>query len=155
MIISAPIFWFIAGTIMVLIEVFAIPGLGFLFAGLAAITLGGLISFDVLNEVTTVAQLAYFFFFTSIWWAALWIPLRKFTKNKKGKTFENLVGTYGTVDDKNGLEAGKIGHIKWSGARMRAIIKKDSTTQKIEEGSTVWVHSQNDGVLEVDLEKGN
>lgn len=152
---SIPIFWFLAGTILVLIEVFAIPGLGFLFAGLGAITLGGLITYGVIAEVTVAAQIAYFFLFTSIWAAILWAPLRKFSKNSKTKQFENLKGTYGSVENKEGLIAGKIGYIKWSGAKMRAAIVEGSETKSIAFGENVWVHDQVDGVLQVDVKKGN
>jgi membrane protein implicated in regulation of membrane protease activity len=150
---SIPIFWFLIGTALVLIEVFAIPGLGFLFAGLGAITLGGLVTYGIIAEASLATQIAYFFLFTSIWAAILWVPLRKFSKKSKSKQFENLKGTYGTVESKEGLIAGKIGYIKWSGAKMRAAIREGSTTNSIQFGENVWVHDQVDGVLQVDVEK--
>lgn len=144
---------FILGMVLVLVEVIAIPGIGFLFAGLAAISLGGLITYGFVEAQTIVDQIAYLFALTIIWWVVLWTPIKKFTKNKKGDGFDNLVGTYGTVDEEGGLVAGKLGHVKWSGTRMRARICPGSSVEKIENGEAIWVHEQKDGILLVDITK--
>ncbi len=149
----SPTIWLIIGAILILIEVAVLPGVGFLFAGLSAITLGGLISLELLQQTTLSWQIAYFFFLTGVWWAVLWKQLKKLTRNKGGEGYENLSGTYGIVEDEQGLIAGKMGHVKWSGAVMRARIRPDSAVEKIEKGETVWVHEQKDGILLVDITK--
>jgi membrane protein implicated in regulation of membrane protease activity len=148
----SPTFWLILGTVFIIIEVSAIPGIGFLFAGLSAISLGGLITFGYINASTLADQIAYFFFITAIWWGVLWKPMKKLNRNKNGD-YKNLSDAQGVVVEENGLMAGKVGSVKWSGTVMRARISPDSAHLKIEKGATVWIHEQKDGILLVDTAK--
>ncbi len=146
--------WLIMGAIFVVLEVAALPGFGLLFAGLAAITLGGLLTYDVITAADILDQIVWFFAFTALWWVVLWKPLKKLIKKQPGEeTYENLAGTYGTVDDERDLTEGKIGFVKWSGTRMRASLRKGASVQRVKNGETVYVHSQKDGVLMVDVVK--
>ena len=148
-----PTIWLILGIIFIIIEVSAIPGIGFLFAGLSAISLGGFITFGFINGATQLDQIAYFFFLTAIWWVVLWKPLKGLVKNKGGD-YKNLSDAQGVVEEDGGLLAGKVGNVKWSGAVMRARIRPGSSLEKIEKGETVWIHEQKDGILLVDTTKG-
>lgn len=147
--------WLIIGVACLLLEVMAIPGIGFLFAGLGALLLGGLLTFGFITASELTDQLVYFLFFTAVWWGILWQPLKRATKRTKGAPYENLADATGEVDDTRDLTPGKVGHIKWSGTRMRARIRPDSPTERIKNGETVWVHDQKDGILLVDITKKN
>jgi membrane protein implicated in regulation of membrane protease activity len=147
----SPEIWLAIGVVFVILEVIA-PGLGFLFAGLGAISLGGLVTFHFLEVTSLPEQIAYFFFFTIIWGVVLWKPLKKAIKHKKGG-YKNLSDASGVVDDERDLTPGKVGHVKWSGARMRARIRPNSSTERIKNGEVVYVHDQQDGVLLVDTDR--
>jgi len=145
--------WLIIGVVSIMMEVMILPGIGFLFVGLAAILLGGILLLDFLLQPSLAEQIAYFLFFTAVWWIVLWRPLkRSIRKRAGGETYENLIGTTGVVDDERDLTQGKVGHIKWSGAKMRARIVPASETKRITNGSTVTIHGQKDGILLVDIE---
>ncbi len=146
-------YWLILGIALVIAEATIVPGIGFLFAGLAGIVLGGLLIFNILHVTDLTEQVVYFLLFTAVWWVILWAPLKKSMKKPKGEGYENMIGTYGEVEDERDLTPGKVGHIKWSGARMRAKIVPGSTTQRIKNGENVWVHDQKDGILLVDITK--
>ncbi len=148
-------YWLILGIALIVAEATIVPGVGFLFAGLAGILLGGLLTFQFVNATELTEQIVYFLFLTAVWWAILWAPLKKSMKKPKGEGYENMIGTSGEVDDPRDLTVGKVGHIKWSGARMRARIAPNSTTERIKNGETVYVHDQKDGVLLVDITKKN
>jgi len=146
---SASIFWLAIGAILVLVEVTALPGVGVFFAGLGGITLGGLMTVGIIEKFDYTGQLAMFMLFTGIWWVVLWKPLKN-VKNPKGGGYKNLVGTYGVVDDEDGLIPGKIGYVRWSGTRMRARIRPESQVELIENETAIWIYEQKDGVLLVD-----
>lgn len=143
--------WLVLGIIFIIIEVFAIPGIGFLFAGLGAITLGALLTFDLMFASGWTEHIAYFFFFTTVWAVILWVPLKNTLKNKNGEGYSNIVGTSAEVTED--LISGKIGQVKWSGARMRARIIASSDEEKIPKGETVWVHENKGGILHVSTEE--
>jgi len=141
--------WLVLGVIFVLIEVLAIPAMGFLFAGIGAITLGGLIIFNFIALEGVMYHIAYFFFFTTVWAIILWKPLKKSIKSSVEDSYQNIVGT--TADATEKLEEGKVGYVKWSGTKMRARIAPDSTLKHIEKGKTVNVVGNKDGILQVDI----
>jgi membrane protein implicated in regulation of membrane protease activity len=145
--------WFVVGIVFVILEVSVFAGIGLLFAGLGAITLASLLSFNIISGLSLSAQIAYFLVFTSVWAAALWYPLKKSLSKEPKDSYKEIIGTPAYVDHKNGLEASKVGFVKWSGTRMRAIIKEGAITQHIENGSQVWVHEIIDGNLVVDIHK--
>jgi len=109
----------------------------------------------IVNFVTThtlADQIAYFFFLTIIWGVALWKPLKKLS-NKNVHKYKNLSGTEAVVLEEGGLQAGRVGNVKWSGSILRAQIEPLSSVASIAKGETVWVHGQHDGVLLVDTVK--
>lgn len=150
---SAAFYWVLAGIVLVLIEVSVVPGIGFLFAGLGAITLGALLIFGFFEIHGWFEHIAYFFFFTTIWAVVLWAPLKRAVRNSKGEGYSNIIGDSAvTLED---LEEGKMGRIKWSGTTMRARIALDSTSKKIAKGETVWIHENKGGLLHVDTKEVN
>ena len=143
-------FWLVIGVFLIIFEVTALPGIGFLFAGLGAITLGGLLTFSLIDINGWFEHTAYFFFFTTIWAVILWTPLKRALHKNKGG-YQNIVGTRAEMVEP--LTSGKIGKVKWSGTLMRARISPDCQLDKIVEGETVWVVNNKGGVLEIDIEE--
>lgn len=104
-----------AGVLLIIFELVLIPGIGFLFAGLGAISVAvGLIAggIDSLS-----AQFILFFVATALWTAILWKPLKKFIGGK-GSGYDDMVGSTAVVFGQS-IEKGKMGEVKWSGTIMK------------------------------------
>lgn len=147
------VFWVSMGVLLIIFEVAIMPGVGFLFAGLGALTLGSMIAFQLFIFEGWASNIAAFFCFTTIWAVILWKPLKKAIKNSKGEEYQNIVGTHAEVSEEKGLIAGKQGTVKWSGTTMRARISPDSELEEIKKGETVWVHNSKGGILYVDVKE--
>lgn len=134
---NAPVVWMIAGALFIVLEAFMIPGIGFLFAGLGAITVGlitatGLVQFDHL-----IPQMAWFFAATTFWAVVLWKPLKRF-RIGKNESYKNIIGDQAIVVGKP-LEAGKTGEVKWSGTTMSARIVDGDISTAIPVGNEVEI----------------
>ncbi|MDX1950483.1 MAG: hypothetical protein SFT90_08345 [Rickettsiales bacterium] len=141
--------WLIIGVIFIVLEVFTFAGIGFITAGLGAITLGALLAFKFLDSTDILENIAYFLFFTIMWWVILWRPLIKSIK-AKSTDYNSFKGTNAIIDNENGLEIGKIGYVRWSGTRMRARINPNSTQSFIADKESVWVIENKNGILIID-----
>lgn len=137
-ILNAAIWWLIAGTLLVLLEVTAIPGIGLLFAGLAAITVGGLVSSNVISEADTTIQFIGFFLLTGVWAASLWIPMKRLRYKTSSGTYQNVVGDIAIVQGAP-LSKHGFGQVKWSGTVLKARIAEDCSVTSIPEGSEVII----------------
>jgi len=131
-------FWASAAVVFLALEALAISGIGFLFAGIAALTLGFLVAFGVAPAEKPLTQLCYFLFLTGIWAAALWAPMRKITRRSKSESpynnFEGAARVEGAP-----LRKGEYGAIRWSGADMRARLDASETGDEIEAGAEVSI----------------
>jgi len=143
-------FWFVLAIIFFGVEVF-VGGIGLLFAGLAAVTLGAVILLGGL-ELSVGTQIGYFFVLTAVWAAALWKPFRKWAGHDKGAAYSDFVGSTAVVTG-GSLIKGKEGKVKWSGAEMRARLSKESLRDEVKEGEDVWVHKKRNGILIVCTEE--
>ncbi len=142
------IIWLVAGGLFIFLEAMAIPGVGFLFAGCAAITTGGLVQLGVIAEDQYVIQLAIFLSTSFAWAIILWIPLQRFHYKNKSTNFTNLVDDLAIVY-KNPLIKGKQGEAKWSGTVMGAMLADNSPEEKLDEGTIVKIVSVSGNVLNV------
>lgn len=142
--------WLIIGVVFIILEVVAAPGVGLITAGLGAITVGALIAFKIISDTNILSTTAFFLFFTIVWWVVIWKPLKK-SISKNSSEYSNYKGTEAIIENDGGLVEGKVGYVKWSGARMRARIHPNSTTTSIENGQQVWVHENKNGILIVDV----
>lgn len=149
----SPIVWYALGIILIVLEVSGLQGVGLIFAGVAAITLGAFIDFHFILVSSTLEAIAFFFLFTIIWAIILWYPIKQLSKNSKLKKFVDLVGTEAIIDTPEGLRKDKIGYVKWSGVRMRAKLDEISISDIVADTETVWVHGQDEGVLIVNTTK--
>ncbi len=140
--------WLAVAAVFLLLELYTIPGIGFLFIGLAALTTGGLLAFGALSgESSFYLQLAWVLGFTCVWAAVLWVPLKRMRRSPEN--YHNMIGTSATAME-GALEQGKIGMVKWSGALMRARLVPHSHAQKVAEGAEVWIHEVDGTLLLVD-----
>ncbi len=133
--------WLIAGGLLIALEAFGIPGIGFLFAGLAAIVVGILVQYGALAETDMILQLGVFGGLTGLLAALLWKRLKQWRVNPNAtEQFSNIVGDIATVG-KGGLQAGKVGQVSWSGTTMMALIDSKHEDGQIEEGTMVEITS--------------
>lgn len=144
------IFWLVLGGMFILLEALALPGVGFLFAGLGAITVGGLLVFDVVDP-DFINTSTYFFIASAAWAALLWIPLNRYLKLGKDSQFSSIKGQEVEVIE-NDIVKPKTGKVKWSGTVMQAKISKDSKIKKIAVGETATVVASQGSILLLDVE---
>ncbi len=145
------IYWLAAGALFILLEALAIPGIGFLFAGLAAITTGGLIEFSILPADKYILHTAVFLAASFAWAGILWVPMQHFHKKNKTEGFANMVGDIAIVCN-GALVKGKTGEAKWSGTIMQAMLSENSRVEKLEEGQQVRILEVKGNILVVELE---
>ncbi len=137
----APYLWLIAGMVCLALEAFGISGIGFLFAGLAAIVVAVFIELNIVETGAYIAQFAWFFGLTMVWASLLWNPMRRFKIGKNTEpAYQNIVGDTAVVIEA-ALEKGKRGQVRWSGTVMQAEIAEDEKTTRIEVGSHVHIHA--------------
>jgi len=107
--------WLVVGALLIISEIALFPGIGFLFAGLGAFSVGAGLTVGWIDSLS--AQLISFFLATAFWTAILWIPLKKFIAGK-GSGFDDMVGSTAVVFGQS-IEKGMLGEVKWSGAVMK------------------------------------
>ncbi len=136
--------WFICGAALVALEATLVPGVGVLFAGLGAITVGAALAIGMIDSL--IAQFVVFFVSTGIWAILLWKTIKNLLRGKKSG-FTDMVGTAAVVFG-NALENGKMGQVKWSGAIMNCRLESGiEEMETIEPGTEVTIASISKGVL--------
>jgi membrane protein implicated in regulation of membrane protease activity len=129
--------WLIAGVLFFALEAIGISGVGFLFAGFGATTVGTLVYSGMLQADNTIIQFIIFFATTAIWAILLWKPLQQFRLRKGPQGYSNMVGETAYVGS-NGIDA-KGGEVTWSGTIMKAQIAAGVTLTRLEAGSQVTI----------------
>jgi membrane protein implicated in regulation of membrane protease activity len=107
--------WLAAGAILIILEIVLFPGIGFLFAGMGAISVGAFLIAGWIDSLS--AQFILFFLATGFWTAILWKPLKKFIEGKE-TGFDDMVGSTAVVFGQS-IGKGKMGKVKWSGTIMK------------------------------------
>lgn len=107
--------WLLIGAFLIIVELALVPGIGFLFAGLGAISVGAVYITGGIHSLS--AQFILFFLATAFWTAILWKPLKSFMAGK-GSGFDDMVGGTAIVFGRP-IEKGKMGEVKWSGTIMK------------------------------------
>lgn len=114
--------WLIAGALLIILELALVPGIGFLFAGLGAISVGAGLITGWIEGLSS--QFILFFLSTAFWTALLWKPLKSFIAGKESG-FDDMIGSTATVFGKS-IEKGKMGKVKWSGTIMKCRIDPET-----------------------------
>lgn len=148
-----PEFWLVLGLVLLAAEVLTGFTVGvFLFAGLGALTTGGLMSFGLLPE-TWIAGIACTGISTGVITAVLWKQLKKL---QGGRVIEkdnssDLVGHTFVVD--SDISVTKPGSTNYSGISWKVVIDKNAGVDTIDAGQSVTVSSVEVGVFKVKLSK--
>ena len=127
------LYWLIAGCIFLLLEAFGASGVGFLFAGLASISVGGLVAFDIIATDPLINQITFFFILVVGWFVLLWVPLKRMTK-KSSKSFSNMIGEQVVVMSTN-VNKIAVGQVKWSGSVFNARLTEDCPVNMLQKGA--------------------
>jgi membrane protein implicated in regulation of membrane protease activity len=141
---SPTVLWLIAGAMFVGIEMFGVPGVGFLFAGIAALLVGGAVELGAIANDNTVLQFALFFLTTSVSAALLWKKLKHVRKHN----YSNIVGDEATVVG-FGLSGTREGQVKWSGTLMRARLDDETIIDVLPSGTFVIITKIEGNLLHV------
>ncbi|MFQ5483502.1 MAG: NfeD family protein, partial [Nitrospinaceae bacterium] len=139
--------WLFFGVLLIFLEVFLMPGMGMIFAGLGAVTVGGILLTGWIDSASS--QFILFFLATGVWAILLWKPLKKFIEGKDSG-FDDMIGgtavVYGAA-----LENGKTGQVKWSGTIMKCNLHATTDgPQIIEPGEEVTIKEVSKGILIVE-----
>ena len=126
--------WMILGVAMICLEMFIVTGMGFLFAGLGALTTFGMLEFQLI-ESNFVFNLAVFLTSSIAWWGVLWYPIKLLKCSKS--SYQGLVGSVVTLS--SDIQKGQIGSIVWSGVRMRAALDKEEQALLLKKGTRAKV----------------
>ncbi len=135
--------WFVAGIVLIVIEVFLIPGTGILFAGMGAITVGGALALNWTHE--TNHQFILFFLSTGMWAGLLWKPLKSLM-NSEDSGYSDFIGEVAVVFGEP-LEKNKKGQLKWSGTIMSCEIAPEESSHKISPDTEVTIVGVSKGIL--------
>jgi len=144
--------WLFAGALIIALEAFTAPGLGFFLGGLGAICTSIAIKAGWVGEANIAGQFAWCFGINIVWTGVLWKPMRKFRmKHKRTADMKpnNLIGETAIVA-KGGLKRGEVGQVLWSGTLMNAELERSSDAD-LPEGAKVSVHAVSGNTLKVTL----
>ena len=131
---SVTALWLLAGSVFIGIEIFGVPGIGFLFAGIAALVVGGVVELGVVGPENTILQFALFFLITTVSAILLWKKLKAI----RGPAYSNMVGTTAEVMG-GGLAGVREGQVKWSGTLMRARLADEVVIDVLPAGTFVVI----------------
>lgn len=122
-------YWLIFGFIIILLEMFFISGFGLLFAGLGAITIAAVLSYEP-NMLQY--QFPLFALCSFGWFGILWHPLKKYLYNKSSASqSSDLVGAMVEVTGSSLLPGGRLGQVKWSGTMLNARLDSEVLSEQI------------------------
>lgn len=130
------VYWLITAAVFLALEAFGIPGIGFLFAGIAAFIVGLAVELRLIDALNYTAQGAVFFVLTCAFAVALWKKLKHWRLNPNAPVYSNILGTEATVT--RPLIGGEEGEVRWSGTLMRARLQPGSAAEALV-GATVIV----------------
>ncbi len=146
---SAFITWLLAGIVFLALEAVGLPGIGLMFAGLGAFSVG--IWLNLSPDTNTLTQFVIFFCATTVWAGFLWKPLQKFRIGKSGG-YKNMVGDTAFISG-NGLQKGAVGEASWSGTIMKAELASDAVVDSMATGEQVIIISVSGNTLLVKPKK--
>lgn len=137
------VYWLLAGAVLLALEAFGIPGIGFLFAGIAAILVGALVELALIDPLSIITQFGVFGLATVLFAILLWNKMKSWRMNPSAPQYNNMIGTEAVVTQE--LINDAIGEVRWSGALMRARLADKSGSVTV--GRTVIIREMDGNVL--------
>jgi membrane protein implicated in regulation of membrane protease activity len=132
-------FWLLIAAFFLMLEAFGVIGVGMMFGGIAALIVGILIEFGVIDEVEMITQTAVWFGFTSLSAALLYKPMKRWrTTSSSGQHYDNIIGDSAKVVEDE-IIRGTEGKVSWSGTVMNASIDPQCSVDSFAVGQTVKV----------------
>jgi membrane protein implicated in regulation of membrane protease activity len=128
--------WLVGGAVLVVLEAFVAPGVGFLFAGFGAIMAGIFIGLGLIAPENYLLQFVVCFAFTALFAGLLWKKLKQFRQGKE--TYSNIIGDTAIVES-DLLKKGVDGKVKWSGTVLQARLVQNASVVQIPAGSQVTI----------------
>lgn len=142
------VYWLIAGAGFLALEAFGASGIGFFFAGIAALLTGLAIELTLISADAIILQCAVFLILTSLSAALLWKQLKAWrTSPDKAGHFSNIIGDDAIVIGT--ITKSQEGRVRWSGTDMRAIIAPSATIDTLSEGTRVTITAIEGNLLHV------
>lgn len=143
--ISSVELWAIIGVICLIIEFTKLPGIGFLFLGLGALSSSILISNYPNFFYNQYIVFAYFGLLSFLWFTILWWPLKKYVYNKsKGQDYFDMIGS--EVEVYSRMAPGEVGQVKWSGTIMNARLS-EAETEVAEKNAKLYIQQIHGNIL--------
>jgi membrane protein implicated in regulation of membrane protease activity len=125
----------ILGVVSIILEMGFISGIGFLFIGIGALSVAGLIEFNIIKGDSLLSILLSLVILSSLYFLIFW----KFFKKAHTQTLKNyndIVGKEAVVIYSD-IKSHIIGNVKWSGTIMNAQLA--DTNDYAKEGETVKI----------------
>lgn len=142
------VWWLLAGALLLALEAFGLPGIGLLFAGLAAILVGIAVEAGLIGVDAVIAQFAVFFIFTTVFAAILWKKLISWRLKPNQAEYQNMIGDKAVIVHA-GLQKGAMGEVRWSGTTMQAMLDVSEPAQALPENTLVEIVAIEGTVLKV------
>ncbi len=125
----------ILGVVSIILEMGFISGIGFLFIGIGALSVAGLIEFNIINKDNLLSILLALVSLSSLYFLIFW----KFFKKAHMQTLKNyndIIGKEAVVIYSD-IKGHTTGNVKWSGTIMNAQLV--DTSDFVKEGETVKI----------------
>jgi len=130
--------WLFAGAGFLALEAFGASGLGFFFAGIAALCVSLAIRLGLAPMDDYFMQAVWFLGLTTFWAVLLWKPMKKIWSQQKRGGYSNIVGETAVVGE-GGIAKGAEGKVSWSGTIMTAELGPQAGAEHIAAGSRVKI----------------
>ncbi len=137
--------WLAFGVFLFATEL-GVPGVGLMFAGCGALTVGMLLNFEIIPYKDFLLQATIFLGASAIWTAILWNPLKKLRLGKKKVSYSNMIGQTAIVGEE-GITRLHGGNVLWSGTIMKAVIADNYAVDNIASGASVKIEDVMGNIL--------
>jgi membrane protein implicated in regulation of membrane protease activity len=113
--------WLGIGVILIILDIIAIGGVGFIFLGLGAISTSVCLSYFDLE----LHQVPFFGIASLIWFILLYKPIKRYlSKEGKDSRVGDIIGSLVEVTEST-IYPNSLGKVKWSGAIFNASLEAE------------------------------
>lgn len=140
------VIWILLGAGFLWLETRKFPGVGLLFAGLAAIITGLAIEAGLVGAHIFVAQLAFFLTLTTAFAVVLWRKISGRIGRKLSLDAQGLVGAQAIIMHA-GLQKKAKGTVRIAGHYYSAMLDSTEPAQSLSKGTLVTITAVQDGIV--------